>query len=157
MGFIGNCDSDMADLQSAWLQAILKHPGEYFSHRTESFLATIGVQHRDGQIRCEYKGPLGFPLGSIRPPSDMLNMWPYLIAFGLLLALHFGKGLRLNYMQLGLLSSGFMYGLSFALSSVSNSQRYSFWVVLSCSVLVVTIVLGKVKRFGPAKDETDEQ
>lgn len=128
------------ELIYAWFKAVIKHPKEMFYHKTEAFFSMLGIVHQEGQLKAnELFSPIGITWSKIIP-SSLLNGWIYLLL--LTIILFFSK--KLTRSQKILFYSGYVYGLSWILSTPNSEQRYFSWVIMSSTVLSVCIVFNKV-------------
>ena len=151
----------LATLRSAWLRAVVDHPGPYLRHRMIMFEYLLGSNtplvhypFHDGMV----KNDLGFTFQ--RTPLNRAVMgwlhglqnslffrgWAYLVAA---LALGVGGLLlrRLDAAGAALCASAIAYALPYIPTCPAGDFRYLWWTVLATLLLAATLLADR-KRAG---------
>lgn len=131
------------ELLKSWIIALKKHPIAMFNHKIESYFSALGLTYKYGQLRAnELDSPIGIPWSKVIP-SRTMDAWLYL----LILTILFLSPIRLDNGKKVLFWSGYLYGLSWILCTSNNEQRYFFWVIMSCTVLVSGLLVDRIPTF----------
>ncbi|MCD6063050.1 MAG: hypothetical protein K0R82_961, partial [Flavipsychrobacter sp.] len=145
-------------IRDAWLAAVKKHPGAYFSHRLQSFLYFLKIRNRPAKYYFAFawihKNPYGFTLQRnwlwyvfvypILAQGVMFYMkpWFWLLLSSLLLS----RTSKLKHPILRtpfvvLLVSALLYILpQFFISQTDTEFRYVYWSCIACSLALLIYI-----------------
>jgi hypothetical protein len=159
----------LAHLRNAWITAIVREPRAYLAHRSELFLAHLGVLEDTPYRKVQfvvwvnsngkrvlfypYRGPMVFDLPHNQwltatiaklVPTALFRPWPYLALS--VVCLFFAWRWRFHVGHVALLgASSFLYTLPYAVIGVSSEFRYLWWSVV-VSLLQLLIVANGVQQ-----------
>lgn len=136
-------DQDEKELFYAWFNATTKQPKAMLLHKMEIFFSLIGLINKHGQLAAnQVTSPLGIQWANIIP-DKVMDGWVYLLLFPIFFIL----SKKMTNSQKVLFWSGYLYALSWIISTPNSEQRYFSWVIISCTVLTASIMFPKAISF----------
>jgi hypothetical protein len=140
LGVIWNKDQEK-ELMAYWFKALKNHPKEMFLHKVDIYLSALGVKYKSAQLKSnELSSPIGIPWAKIIP-SQVLDGWVYL----LLLTVIGIAPIPFNRFQASLFWSGYLYGLSWIISTPNSEQRYFSWMIITTTVLLAQFCVSRFR------------
>jgi hypothetical protein len=129
-------------LMHYWLQSLKNYPKEMAAHKIETFFSALGLTHQYYQLKAhELLSFAGIPWNKI-VPNIVMDGWMYLLILSILIL--FKKEWELH--QKILAWSGFLYGTSWILVTPNAEQRYFFWIIMSCTILMLNLAINQLSR-----------
>jgi hypothetical protein len=141
LNVIWNTDQEK-ELIHYWFKALKKHPKEMFFHKVDVYLSALGLMYKGAQLKSnELSSPIGISWAKLIP-SRAMDGWVYLF----ILTLIWLAPIKLEHHEKALFWSGYLYGLSWVLSTPNTEQRYFSWVIMSSTIVVIHLCLSRLYR-----------